>query len=362
MLYLEIFNKSYTEHAPHVGVHIPRDHRYLQRLYIYNRDTIVHYYQQRNFFVKNTHILSRYIEHIPPHFNYDLFRYIDYLDNKTTYLSKHFKFTSELERGIIHPAYFFGNDGQEIILSSNSIERPIEEVRQWKKIKPVSIIDCKRDDTRLLLPLGKDDGCKKSLSTVLLNPIKLALSYREFLRGYATGENELDLSKNVFMTKYVLPNTLTDIIDFVFLNRVIDKFYGIEPVTPRYKHRIKIFEPFRQLDRYASDTVDNITSRKLDFVNIMKNILLVFNKDSSELLQLPDIGYTRQVKWALLLSRIDYMIFLYDVSKDKGASRHIINDWKRLVLRLKQDSALYEEMEYTFSKELKEKIYKIENM
>jgi hypothetical protein len=295
-------------------------------------------------------------------FGYDAYRYADYLENKTTYLSKHFKFTSDIEKGIVHPAYIFANNGQEVIISSTDTVNPQTKTKNWKDLKPLRILNCNRDDTRLLIPFGHNDGHKPALSTLLFNPVDLAISYREFQRQYDTGENELDLSKNVFMTKYPLPNMLEDIIDFTFLNRVMDKFYNIEPQTPKFKHRIKIFEPTRQLDRYVDDTLDSITSRKLDFINIMRNILLVFKKDSSELLQLPDVGYTRQVKWVLLMARLDHMVFLYDVCKDKTNSRHIINDWKRLVTRLKNDSALFEEMEFDLARDVREKIKRIEDM
>ena len=120
MLYLDLFEKAYIERTPASGVVVPSDIAYIRRLYNFNKDNIEAYYLSRTFSTKNTHILSRYLEHLAPFLNYDLFRYIDYADNKTEYLSKHFKFTSDIEKGIVHPPFFFGNGGEEILFSNYS--------------------------------------------------------------------------------------------------------------------------------------------------------------------------------------------------------------------------------------------------
>ena len=102
MLELDIFNKSYIDRTPITGVVVPSDLNYLRRLYVFNKDSIQNYYQERNFSVKNTHILSRLLEHFPSYLQYDSYRYLEYASDKTKYLAKHLKFTSDLEKGVVH--------------------------------------------------------------------------------------------------------------------------------------------------------------------------------------------------------------------------------------------------------------------
>lgn len=365
MLYLDLFTRSYIEKIPISGLVLPSDINYLRRLYIFNKDNISKYYQDRNFAVKNTHILSRILEHFPTYINYDNFRYLEYSLDKLKYLSKHFKFTSDIEKGIVHPGYFFGNSNEEIILSSYEFFNVQDLITNWKKSKSVYILKHNRNDTRLLLPLGTNDGTRSGLSTILINIPKLALQYREFNKQKLTSSDsdQLVLNKNHFVIKYVLSNTIDDIVDHMLLNKVMDKFYGIETVTPKYKHRFKIFEPITQLERYSDQVLDVITSKHLDFVNILHNIPLIFNIDASELLALPDISYTNQVKWSLFVSRIDYMLFLYRVSKDKskGMNKHYLNDWSRLAKRILRDNVLKDMFSYETEKEILEKVYEISN-
>lgn len=366
MLYLDLFNIKYIEKSPVTGLVIPSDINYLRRLYRFNKDSISSYYKKRNFTVKNTHILSRIIEHFPVYLNYDVYRYLDYANDKVKYLAKHFKFTSEIEYGIIHPSYFFGNDSEDIIIAGYELFNVNDFISNWKNESCITILKHNRNDTKLLLPLGTDDGSKTGINSLMINIPKLVIMYREFIKEqYANiNENGIVLNKNHFVIKYVLSNMMEDLIDHTLLNKVIDKFYGIEEVIPKFKHKFKIFEPHIQLNRYIDNTLDVITSKHLDFINILHNIQLIFKIDASELLCLPSIGYTRQVKWALLVSRLDYMKFLYDIasrSHSLSMNKHYLNDWARLAKRMLKDKNIEGLFSYEKEKEIKEKMYEISN-
>lgn len=362
MLYLEFFNKQYIRHTPYTGVVTPSDLGYLKRLYMFNNDSISNYYKERNFAVKNTHILSRLLEHFPTYSQYDTFRYLEFANDKVKYLAKHFKFTSELEKGIVHPDYFFGNGGSEILIANYNPFNVTDTETNWTNQNPIRVLTHPRNDSKLLLPKGSDDGSRSGLSAVSVNVSQLALIYRQFIKQqYRNSQTEdgMVLNKNHFVIKYILPSMMRDVIDHMFLNKVMDLFYGRQEVTPKFKHRFKIFEPELQLQRYAEQTLNVITSKKLDFVNLLRNIQLVFEHDACELLSMDEIGQTRQMRWSIVASRIDYMVFLLDVAKTKDMSRHIIQDWARLAKRMLNDNGLMDLFDYEASSALKEKLLRL---
>lgn len=364
MLYLDIFDRQYLEQTPVTGVSIPSDINYMRRLYTFNRDSIETYYLDRTFAVKNTHILSRFLEHIAPHFSYDPYRYLEYVDDKVRYLVKHFKFTSDIEKGLVHPPHFFGNEGEEIIMVEYEPFDVLRVVKNWETEPCIRIVSHPRNDTKLLLPLGTDDGSRRGLSIVSIDPLKLALKYREFMREqYKNMKNDgIVLNKNHFVIKHVLNTTVEDTVDHMLLNKVMDKFYGKEEIVPKYKHKFKLYEPTTQIERYVDETLDVITNRRLDYVNIMNNIHLIFSMNATDLLALPEMSGTRQSRWALIVSRLKYMCFLYDVSKDRERNKHFINDWKKLAQRLEQDKGMLGEFSVETLNEVNDYLYRIKQM
>lgn len=364
MLYLDLFEKAYIERTPVTGVIVPSDIAYIRRLHNFNRDNIEAHYLSRTYSTKNTHILSRYLEHLATFFNYDFFRYVNYAEDKTEYLSKHFKFTSDIEKGIVHPPFFFGNGGEELLFSNYNPDDIKDVQTNWRTASCISVLKHPRNDSRLLLPLGSDNKGRGGLGVMVIDPVRLAIKYREFMREQYNNELKggIVLNKNHFLMRHVLNTMLEDTIDHTLLNKVMDRFYGREEVTPKFKHRFKIFEPSKQIDRYVDQTLDVITTKKIDFINILHNIQLVFKLDASELLVLPEFSGTRQSKWALIVSRLEHMCFLYDVAKEKGMSKHIINDWKRAVGRLERDSVLKDQFSVESMTHIKEMIEKIKAM
>lgn len=363
MLYLDLFNHDYVDRSPVGGIRTPHDLPYLKRLYHFNKDAIENYYLTRTFSVKNTHILSRFLEHLSPHFGYDSYRYLDYAENNIRYLAKHFRFTSDMEKGLVHPPHFFGNDGEEVIFVEYSPFNVHEFERHWKTAPCIRILKHPRNDLKLLLPLGRDDGSRGGLSVISLDPLKLAIKYREFLREQQRISlmGGSPLGKNQFVMRYVLPGMMESVIDHVFLNRLMDAFYGREEVVPEFKHRFKLYEPTTQVDRYVQQTLETIRHKDTDFITLLHNIQLIFEIDASALLCLPDMSGTRQSKWALIASRLEYMCFLCDVAKSTKHDHHILNDWKRLIKRLERDMDIRELFSYETGQQLYSYMEKIKN-
>lgn len=364
MSYLQIFERGYVNRSPVKGISQPREIHYLRRILTYNRDLIRNYYSSRNFAVRNTHIISRIVQHIPPMLGADLYDFIYRMKGELHYLGKNFQITSAGEQGIVHPAYFYGNDGSELLFAEDT-NTDYEWVRKnWKIAKCIDVWEHQRNDTRLLLPYVENDGSRGGLSTVKIDLMTLAIMYREFVREQSISlENSGAVySKNVFVAKYILPNFLENDIDFRVLNRVIDRFYGNEIVTPKFKHQVALNDTSRRLDKFADDVLDTITKGKMTFMDIMFNVPLIFKVNMADLLAYDDIPNTRQANWLFLVSRLKYICFLYDVSSHKEMSTGFIADWKINVKRMEQDNRIYKNLPPRLHAEVSRQIQKIKDM
>lgn len=342
MLYFKLFDEAFVRSAPKAGVKTPTVHKQLQRIFRHNHSTIEAYYLSRKFSVKHTHIVARMVESMPARLDLDLTDYSSVAEDRLEDLSRAYGFTSGYSKGIVHPPYFYGNEGSCIILDQyKPINLELFDL-DWRTYPCIETITHNRNDTKLLLPTGADDGARPGISVIGINVLALAAKYREFLRTEAIRfeEGHSPMTKGVFVTRYVLPNMMSSDIDHLVLNRVIDRFYGNKTMTPKYKHKFTLLSMEDKLDKYADSVVKTITETDLDFVGILKNIPLIFAKDASDLLAFKDIPDVRQTQWAMLASRMRYMIFCYDVAKKKGMSADFVEEWKLMVSRFKSSNAL----------------------
>lgn len=360
MHYLRLFAPDYIDRTPAEGIHIARDIVLLRKTLGYNISKIIKYYTDRNFAVKNTFILSRVLEHIPVYINQPADAYVTMVERKVNYLTKHFKVTSDIEKGVVHPGYFFGKGNSELIFNMYDYFNPFAVEKGWKSANPIKVLKHNLNDMRLLLPIGKETTSRKGICSVQINFTMLALKYREFMKEKQF--SDLQLTKNNFIYKHVVNLMVGDILDHVILNKIMDKYYDREEVLPQTKHVFKLFEPDKQLERYIDNVLDIITRKNHDYVNTLRNIQLITHKDASELLKLPDFMPNKQLLWGMFISRLDHILFLYDVNPSPGKNRHHLNDWKRLVTRLEGDRVLNDKFDAETEKDIKEKIYRIKQI
>lgn len=367
MQYLRLFRESYIDSTPRTGIVIQRDLPFLRKQYGLNVEKIQQYYLSRNYAVKNTHILSRLVQLFPYMSGYDDYEYLELIQTRLTYLAKHFRFTSDLEQGIVHAPYFYGNYGEEVILSSFEHFDISEVKKNWKTANCIDVLKHPRNGSKLMLPLGRVDEERGGMSVISINIPMLALKYREFEREqYLNSKTDGQvLTKNHFVIKHVLPFMMEDTIDHIFLNRLMDKYYDRGIVDSPYKHKFPVFEPLKQVDRWVDDTLDVLSSKRIEFANMLRNIKLMFVEDAGELLTFSGFGWTRQSKWAAIAARIDYMIFLLDIAESNGNldyNRHHLNDWKRLAIRFKNDRFMKQEFSVELGDDIESKLERLRDL
>lgn len=364
MQYIKIFDRGRLSSTSTSGVVIPNGLTQMKRLYQYNKDSIESYYNDRTFAVKNTHLLSRITELLPLLLNDDQLTFSGMLQARTPYISKNFNLTSSIHKGEVHGPVFYGNGGAEILISLN---RPLmlNQVRKnWKHVSCLEVYQHPRNDTRLLLPFGQDNGERGGLSVIGVDLNILGVKYREFMREQQWNANNdmTPLGINQFISKYVITGFLEKDIDLRMFNRVMDKFYDRPIVNPKFKHRFMIYEPENLIEKYVDGVLDRITTSKLSFEGIIMNIPLIFNLGIYDILDMSDIVTTRQVKWATIAARLKTLCFIYDVAKERSMGRDHISDWKYMIRRFKRDGGFFVNIPEPYKSELEEYMYKIENM
>lgn len=312
---------------------------------IYQREVkhIVDYYNNSVFYVNNTHLLVRLLTTAPIPLEYELDRFMEVASTRSPYLAKHFNFTSDINYGKFHNGVFYGEGNSELILYSEDYFNPYEELQDWKSIQAVTVIDHSISDLSLLLPNGKINSTDKGLAVIEVNIPLLLLQFRSFMLDQYTKivyGSESVLGANHFVNMYVLPNMLYTHTNIAILNRAINIHYGAPMGSPLKRYPFLIVDYSNKADVALSSVLKRIQNNNMLYFSSLKNIPSIFDADMQESLLMSDIVKTRQVWWALLLSRFKVMKFLIDTGGSKGISnnRMYINKLKIDLKRLKEEN------------------------
>jgi hypothetical protein len=175
------------------------------------------------------------------------------------------------------------------------------------------------------VPNGKSYSLEEGIAVISINIPMLVLQYREYQKyedSIALTKGESPRGLTHYIHSYALTNMLYSHLDVAVFNRLYNLLVGAPLGESDRKHSFYIQD--------YSDKVTNLqllqlrtlerNPRKLDAM--MKMVPLVTESNLSELVKLPDMVPTRQVVWALVLSRLQTLSFLYSSSIDEARVRN----------------------------------------
>lgn len=302
---------------PTVSVSKPPGFNYIARIYNREIQTIVNYYNSRAFYLNNTNILVRILNSFTVPIESSIDRYVEMATTRGPYIAKHFGITSEINFGKIHEGTFYGDKVKEIYLYNENYFSPFTIGKDWQSLRPVTVLDHPISDLKLLLPNGKVNSTAEGTATIAIDIPMLLTQYRYFLLEQQYNSESV-LGANHFVYKYVLPNMLYSHIDIVLMNRLMNLYYGAPMSTNLYKYPFPIVDYSSAVDKDLKRVLNRLKNSRTPYFGYLQNIVSIGNPSMVESLKMPDLAKTRQVWWAMFLTRLKVMKFLIDVGGSNG--------------------------------------------
>ena len=322
-------------------VHIP-EWQYIKSGLIRNLNIVLDYYRKNPIAVHSEHFLVNLIQSITIPQTQNLERYYPNVDDMSLDLSMALKMTSSIYQGKIFDGIFYGKGNDEILIAHNESFNPFKANKNWKNLAPVKFLRHYKSDFSFDLPNGNKLGSEEGLSVIAINIPMLALQYRAFRYNELAieDENESTLSCAHFVHMYVLPNMLWSYIDHAVFNRISNLEFGIPLGEGSHKHPFFLTD-YTDKSVYAQNAIlNNLKKQSRTFDGYLQNIPTVIKDNACKLMELPDLPLTRQLLWAMVMSRIPELQFLFRISKDSIGQKNQseINRITRYVLNYKQDN------------------------
>lgn len=284
----------------------------VERKTLFDIERITEHYRRNSFAARGDHLLIRLMDTMNVPMHYDDDRFYSVASARTYNVANVLGLTSSINPGEWRSGVFY-HGCQELILVYNGMDRPGELLKVWEDLEPVRVLEHPVTNMHYMLPNGVKHNTETGLAVISIDVPMLLLQYRAFLNHQRTLRDqglEATLDSRHFLYRYVFPNMLKSQTDLVLFNRMMNLHYGAPMGDSTRRHRFHLSDYTGLLDRAYDPVLDRIEQTKMSYPDVLAQIPSIYRDHP---LQMPDIAETRQVWWALFLTRVRQMRFLWDV-------------------------------------------------
>lgn len=308
-----------------------------------NLTRVTNHYRRNAYSVRSNHLLVKILQTIPSMRNLDLTAYIDKMVDYTGDLAQAFHLTSTINSGkTFFPGTFLGVDSEEIIIAVND-RFSADDIRDnWEDMSPIKFLSHPKTDMNLNLPLGKSTSDENGPSVIIINIPMLACQYRLWREREESLEKEAQQTVMQFIVSYPITNSLSSFHDVAMFNRLFKVLKNEEIIETKDTHSFFINNYHGETNKAVSDIIETYLKRDMSFEDILNGIELIHSKKLGDMIKLPQMPFTRQISWSLVVSRIPIISFLllweYRIDGSKNKKEH--NVISRSIRRLKSDRTI----------------------
>lgn len=309
-----------------------------------NLETLTRNNRRQPNVVASNHLLVRVLQSITVSQSHPLERYYSLVDGMSLNLATTFRMTSPINKGNLFEGPFYGPGSNEIIVAHNTDFDFNVADKNWQNLQPVQLLRHPFSDLNLGIPDGTKYGTEEGLSVVLVNITMLAVMYRAFRNNEQAilGDGESQRSVMHFVRMYVLPNMLYTHLDLALFNRIDKLSRGDSMGDSNFRHPFYLTDYSARANYIQENLLEKLQRVPKDFPGILRTVPAVTQDTMEGAMDLPDLPPTRQVSWALLVSRLNMILFLYRVCGQRlsAGNRQEINKIRRDILALRTEQAI----------------------
>lgn len=308
-----------------------------------NLSRVIHYYRRASYATNSDHLLVQILQILPDGEGLELNQYRDKIEDYTDELVRAFNLTSPIHVGkITDDSVFLGSGVTELILGISQPFSVGEFKNRWMDASPVRFYRHPVYDFNFEVPDGKDKGVSEGLTVVNIDIPLLACQYRLWRERERRVNPNQQHTPMQFVYRHPLANALGSLADVALLNRFRRLFFGQPMENLPHQHPFYLNTLFDKTNEGLVDILHRYLDTRLSFGEVLESIEPLSKSSLQEVVAFPSMPFTRQVKWALSLTRFPLiqMLLLWDERTGGRQNRKDINRVKRSVRQLRADSSL----------------------
>lgn len=275
---------------------------------------VIFYYLESIFVIPNTHILRKLVNELEIYIRVDRESLVDTVRGESLYLCKSFGINSPLHlAGISTRSNFYNQNNPEAYMY---VEHDFDingVYDNYQSVSAVRVLQHGFTDLCYPIPNGDYGSDQKNLCVFSFDIAMLAIQYKAWVeKEQYNKEKDMHLPLHSFVHKYVLCNMISSHMDVAIFNRLVHLLKNGESIPRKTNHPFTVADYSDKIDNAHNLLIDILKKKQTDYVYRLDAIPSMKYGTYRRSMNIPDVAPTRNIKWLLLLSKLDALEYLIE--------------------------------------------------
>jgi hypothetical protein len=285
-------------------------------------ERIKHYRRMNPRYLPGGHLLLRLLQSIPASDKLDAVTYNNKIADNALLLMQSLKLTSALSKGQVwRPGPFLGEQSTEVIIANIDSWDVEGGMANWEELKPIRYLHHPMSTLKLPVADAQFATSEPGLTVITINIPMLACQYKAWRKAFGQTE-ESPRTIGQFLQAYPLPNMLDSQIDIAVFNRLVGRYFNTTPVGESFRHPFYLTDWSTEVDAVLDKFLAQAGPKRWDFDTLVSHIPTVCSENLHHVLKLPEMAFTTQLQWAVMLSRLSLITFLVQFNRSTENERN----------------------------------------
>lgn len=269
-------------------------------------DKIKTFYRTNLQAVTNSHLLVKILTDYLSFMHYTPETLYRYIRQDIIRLESAYGLTSPyVNSGISREGMFYNKHNLEVLLSV-SYNVDVEKCYQnYKDLKPLRVVQHDFTDLTMPIPNGKNPVNTPGLVVIAIDLALLALQFKAWYdKEKFVKETNTHTPLHNFIYRYPLTNMVSTHTDVAIFNRFYNILTGIENPQANNYHSFLVYNHGTNIDQTHKQLIETIKKRPSNYSSYLQSMPSLEYGTYYRSVLYPDMAPTRQVKWALVLSKL----------------------------------------------------------
>lgn len=310
---------------------------YLVKQTHYEVNKVVDFYKENLYNAKTTDRLVKILMDLQSFMHLSPESLVNTVRNHSARLCNAYNIVSPITNGkITNQGEMYNRNNPELFIY---VEYPFDVkkcVNNYKHLKPVRVVSHEFSDFGYGLANGQYQTQETGIAIFTIDLALLALQYQQWFHTERyIKERETYLPTTHFVARYIWTGLLSTHMDNVIFNRLLNRLRNVRSAPTPNPHSFYLADYGDRIDGTLDQLIDRFKRQPMDWMQRLNSLPSLEYGSYFRSVSYPDTAPTRQIRWAMVLSKLKIVEFLLLTDQFSGNEALNLTDRQAIARELR---------------------------